>query len=205
MESRSIFLRAFEPEDYVLINKWRNDYQLQKLTCGTFRYVSSEREKEWVKNQMMNNLTNMYFAVCVNDESKKMIGYASLNNINHLFRSAYFGGTVIGDPEYHNGIAWIEMFLLVMEYAFDQLNINRLDAEALTEHQQSMTILDVMYYKVEGIKRQAVYKNGRYYDEALVSILRDEYYEHKNNGDYDFSSILARFAEITRKNKKKNA
>lgn len=49
MDNNKIFLRGFELEDYILINKWRNDPEIQNLLSGNFRYVSSEIEKEWVK------------------------------------------------------------------------------------------------------------------------------------------------------------
>ena len=42
----SIFLRGFEIEDALLINKWRNDFEIQKLVSTSFKYVSLEIEKE---------------------------------------------------------------------------------------------------------------------------------------------------------------
>jgi hypothetical protein len=45
MNNYSVYLRAFEPNDYLLINNWRNDRSIQKRTCGNFRYVSTEMEK----------------------------------------------------------------------------------------------------------------------------------------------------------------
>jgi RimJ/RimL family protein N-acetyltransferase len=74
MEKYSIFLRAFESGDYLLINKWRNDPDVQRMTGGLIKFVSSEMEKEWVHNKMLNNSKDIYLAICLNDESQKMIG-----------------------------------------------------------------------------------------------------------------------------------
>ncbi len=65
---KSIFFRAFEDGDYLIINKWRNDPQLQALTGGVFRYVSSEMEREWVHRKMLDNTQDHYLAICLNDE-----------------------------------------------------------------------------------------------------------------------------------------
>ena len=73
MEENKIFLRGFEPEDYILINQWRNDPEMQKLLSGNFRYVSLEMEREWVRQKMMNNTKEIYLSVCLNDESRRMV------------------------------------------------------------------------------------------------------------------------------------
>ena len=47
----------------------------------------------------------------------------------------------------------------------------------------------------EGVMREAVYKNGRYYDLSLMSILNKDYQEHKAAGDYELKRIIRRFAK----------
>ena len=105
---KSIFFRAFEENDHVLINKWRNDKNIQTLTGRAFRYISSQMEKEWVKDKMFNNTKDIYLAICLNDESCKMIGYCSINSIDYINRSAEQGGLVIGDPNACDGITWLD-------------------------------------------------------------------------------------------------
>ena len=97
MSDFSIFLRPFKENDHLLINKWRNDPEIQKMTGGPIRYVSLEIEREWVLSRMKDNIRNIYWAICLNNESEKMVGYISLNNIDHLNKCADAGGTVIGD------------------------------------------------------------------------------------------------------------
>ena len=134
MSNYSVFLRAFELEDYLLINKWRNDFEIQKLTCGTFRYVSSEMEKTWVQDKIMNNNHNIYWAICLNDEAKTMIGYTSINNIDYVNRSVHGGGIVIGERSLSSGNILIDVFLLKFDYIFNHLNLNRYTASCLESH-----------------------------------------------------------------------
>ena len=62
----------------------------------------------------------------------------------------------------------------------------------------------VMFSKTEGVMRQAAFKNGRYYDVSISSILREEYFNHKANGDYEISNVLKRLTKIIREKKKNN-
>jgi RimJ/RimL family protein N-acetyltransferase len=198
MGNHSILLRAFELEDYILINKWRNDPEIQKLITGPFRYVSTEMEKGWVHEKMMNNTSHIYLAICVNDESKKMIGYTSFNNINHLNRVASIGGVVIGDKNYRNGIAYIDAVCILFDYGFNELNLNRLEGSAFVLHKTSVQMLLSMGFKVEGYCRQAVYKHGRYEDVLILAILKEEYDIINNADGYTFEKVAERLTNNTK-------
>ena len=53
-----------------------------------------------------------------------------------------------------------------------------------------------MFMTTEGILRQAAYKNGRFYDLQMDSILRDEYFAHRDAGDYDIIKTIRRLRKI---------
>lgn len=130
-----------------------------------------------------------------------MIGYASLTDIHYINRSANFSGIVIGDKDYQDGFAWIETYLFVYEYAFDRLGMNRVYGESILEHTTTQAMRELMYTTKEGVQRQAVYKNGKYYDVVMSSLLKCEYEEHKYNGDYDLLAILKRVRKAKAFNK----
>ncbi|WP_369860449.1 MULTISPECIES: GNAT family N-acetyltransferase [Butyricimonas] len=198
MEENKIFLRGFEPEDYILINQWRNDPEMQKLLSGNFRYVSLEMEREWVRQKMMNNTKEIYLSVCLNDESRRMVGYASVNDIDYVSRCAHGGGVVIGDKQYRDGEIRHEVGRLIRELVFDHLNMNRFTAACLAEHKTSRIMIEACGFQLEGIKRQAVYKNGTYHDQFMFSLLREDYYRLLEEGQYSLRAF-ARQIEIVRK------
>lgn len=194
----SVFLRAFEPDDYILINKWRNDPSIQHLVGGHRRFVSSEMEKEWVRSKMLNNSTDIYLAICTNDEEKKMIGYLSINNIDHWNRTANTGGVVIGDKDYRDGIALFEASLLQLTYIFDELNMHKAYGSCLADHTSSRLIGVGLLYTEEGVLRDHKFKNGRYYDEVVSSLLEDEFREARDKGLYSMKSISQRILKAKR-------
>jgi len=59
-----------------------------------------------------------------------------------------------------------------------------------------------MFSKGEGVLRQAAYKNGKFYDVGIGALLREDYFLHKENGDYEISAVLKRLTKKIRENKK---
>lgn len=191
-----IYLRGFEEEDYININKWRHDPHIQDLVSASFKYVPKPMEKEWVRQKMMHNTHDIYLAICL-IENDEMIGYYSINNINYINRSAEGGGIII-DKKYQDGIVRHEVGILARELVFDHLNLNRYEGKCLIEHTSSRIMMEATGYKLEGIRKEAVYKNGKYHDQCVYSLLRNDYYEWREMDRYSLTS----FAKLIRKLKK---
>ena len=82
-----------------------------------------------------------------------------------------------------------------MDFVFDRLNINRFSDTAIIDNLQSNKIAEVFFFEREGVLREAIYKNGIYYDLSLMSILSKDYHRHKLAGDYEIKNIIRRFAK----------
>ena len=198
---KNVYFRSFEEDDAELIYQWMNDDELKTMSVGLNRRMCKDEALDWVKARMRHNNYQVFWAICAKD-TNKMIGYACLTDIHYINSSANFSGIVIGDKDYRDGMAWIETFLFVYEYGFERLNLNRIYGSVILGHKASMTISNIMFSKREGILRQAAYKNGRYYDVAIGSLLREEYFFHKNEGDYEIPAMLKRFIKLLRERKK---
>ena len=132
----------------------------------------------------------------------KLIGWYSINNIDHRNRKCHCGGIVIGDKRYRDGMAYREAGKLALRYILYELNMNRVTGSCLKEHILSRADMEASYWKLEGIERQAIFKNGEYHDICHYAILRDEYFEHLNNGDFD--NLTLKIAKAVKKLRKEN-
>ena len=193
---KTVFFRAFEEEDIDAIYRWKNDDELNKMTVGLNRKICKDDVAKWVRARMPHNPYEVYWAICANDETKKIIGYAQLTEIHFINSSANFSGIMIGEKDYQDGFAWLETYLFIMEYAFERLGLNRLYGTSILGHKDSNNIGKLLLWTREGVMRQAVYKNGRFYDAAIGSILKNEYFQNKSNGQYEMKAILKRLREI---------
>lgn len=192
---KTVYFRAFEEEDAEFIYKWMNDDELKKMSVGVNRRMCRDEALEWVKAKMFDNRNQVFWAIC-SKENDKMIGYASLVNIHYINRSAETGAIMIADPDYNDGIAWIESILFLLEYAFERLGLNRIYGESLMGHKMSNRVGPLMFMQVEGILRQAAFKNGQFYDLQYVGILKDEYFAHKEAGDYELPKLIRRLRKM---------
>ena len=191
-----VAFRDFEERDIDFIHRCKNDEKLNSMIVGQFKPFSYEDAVKWVQGCMGDHETYKFWAICTNDEEKRIVGWIALSDINICNQSANTHSIVIGDNNYNDGFAWIESVIFMFEYAFERLNLNRLYGMSLVGHKMSNKIGNLMYMQTEGILRQAVCKNGQFYDLQYDAILKNEYYLHKNAGDYEMKNIIRRLRKI---------
>ena len=67
--------------------------------------------------------------------------------------------------------------MAIMRYAFDELGLNRLNGSWFTDNTLSKMMYMKCGWKEEGIRRNYIYKSGKYRDLIETGILASEYYE----------------------------
>jgi RimJ/RimL family protein N-acetyltransferase len=169
----SVYLRAIELGDYVQFNKWRNDPEISKYLGANVFLVSTEREKKSVENKIFDDSKNVYFAICEN-ESKKLIGYSSINNIDLRNLKAEWGGTLIGERDFQGQGLGKEASALMLRFLFDHYPVNKCYAFCLEEHPITIKLFVSLGFQKDGILRKDIYKYGEFKNVLLFSILREE-------------------------------
>lgn len=199
MES-TVSFRDFEERDIDFVYRCKNDEKLNSLIVGNWHPFTHEEAEKWVHGCMGDHDTYKFWAICTNDEEKRIVGWVSLSNIDKVNRSACSHGIVIADPAYRNGLAWIESILFIQEQVFEKMGLNRIYGSCRVDHKLSMQMGVAMFRQTEGIQREAIFDNGKYVDIHMSSLLAREYFEHKNNGDYETSKVIRRLT-AAKKNK----
>lgn len=168
----NVYLRALE-FDYKLINQWRNDEYLRKFLGGNVFFVSSEREKKFVESKIFNDEKDIYFAIC-DRSNNEMIGYCSISNIDLRNLTAEWSGTLIGKKECLGKGYGEESAKLMLRFLFEQYPIHKCYTSCLQEHPATIKLFEKLGFKQEGILRDNIYKNGKFKNVVLYSILREE-------------------------------
>lgn len=195
----TVIFRDFEERDIDFVFKCKNDEKLNSMIVGDFHNFTYEEAAKWVHGCMGEHETFKFWAVCMNDEEQRIVGWVSLSQIDNKNSSACHHGIVIGDSNYKDGTALFESMLFSMEYAFDVLNIHRLYGSCLAEHKISPHLLNALGFTLEGKERESVFRFNRYLDVLNYSILRDEYINCKNKGAYEISHAIKKFIKSTKK------
>jgi hypothetical protein len=106
---------------------------------------------------------------------------------------------VIGEKQYRDGFEYKEAGDLAFRFIIYELNMNRVTGTCLKENVMSRAVMEASYWKLEGIEREAIYKNGSYHDKCYYAILRSEFFEHKNNGDYEERAYIRRLGDAIKR------
>jgi aminoglycoside 6'-N-acetyltransferase len=72
-----------------------------------------------------------------------------------------------------------EAIRILVDYLFLSRDLVRIQAEALVDNAASQRVLEKVGFTREGIKRKASFVRGRWRDDVLFSILREEWKEPK--------------------------
>ena len=68
---------------------------------------------------------------------------------------------------------------LITGYAFETLNLNRVALRVYEDNERGVKAYEKVGFKREGVLRQDIYREGRYWNTFLMSILREEWTARK--------------------------
>lgn len=171
IKGAKIYLSNLERDNLEQLRLWRNNPELRQY-FREYREISPDMQKAWYESRVLNNPNQVDFEI--HDlETSKLIGHCGLYYINWTYRTGEFG-IYLGDTDYRGKGYGSDSLKTLVKYGFDDLNLNRIWAEVYTNN----TALDLythVGFKVEGVMRQTVYKNGSYYDSTMIGMLKSEY------------------------------
>ena len=107
-------------------------------------------------------------------ESDALIGFVALHGIewNNQCGKLAIG---IGDPNFRNKGYGTDALHLILRYAFNELNLNRVGLDVISYNKGAIHAYEKVGFKVEGTMRESVLRDGEKYDRVMMSILRSEY------------------------------
>lgn len=171
-----IKLRALEASDMELLRETINDPEMERMVVGWSFPVSKQQQMDWY-NRTVGNPQHQRFAI---EYEGKFVGLSTLTDIDWKNRTAFHGIKLIADAPKGKGIGF-DAVCGTMQYAFEELQLNRLTGGILTYNIPSMKLYKKCGWKEEGLFREHVFKNNQYYDEIPVAILRSDYFEWKKS------------------------
>lgn len=168
-------LRAIEQGDLTKLHQWANDPETQD-GIGELHFPSSlDFHETWFQSLKLDRL-NQRFVVEIPDGN--IIGISSIINIDWRNSHAWHG-LVIGDSSSRGKGYGVDAIMATMRYAFDELNLERLDGSMIEYNKQSLGTYcgEKLGWKEEGRKKNYFYRKGQFWDQIIVGITKNNYYE----------------------------
>lgn len=179
-ESKRVKLRKMSVEDVELYHSWRNDKEVMYSTNPSLDVYSLQETRAFVEGVILNAISSKSYIIEEKD-SKKAIGIISLINIDQKNRSAECI-IDIGERDYWGKGYGKEALLLLLNYAFLEMNLHRVSLRVFSFNNRALGLYNSIGFTREGVSRQALYRNGEWHDIVHMGILKQEYLLTKDIG-----------------------
>lgn len=176
--TKRLILREWNVKDVDDLVDGLNNLNISKWLAKVPYPYTKEGAENWInfciENDKKGEKTSYYFAIELNSE-KKVIGGTSLERIDRFQGTA--GGGIWINEKYHGQGYGVEAFGERIRFAFDELELRRLENGYFTGNSSSFKMQEKFGYKLEGMKRKAFkcMANGELMDEYITGLLKEEW------------------------------
>lgn len=173
LESDRLILKPVEPEDlpYLLEQRWDSD-----LTDYIIHNpISSYNQQQWYENICRKGDVVMSIFYKENpDEKPVLLGAVGLYDINQRHQRATWKTLRIRKQYQGLGLAR-EAAIMLLDYGFNTLNINKITGDAFPENKSIITLMEHVGFKMEGRLKQHYFHQGVFKDVVIYSVLREDF------------------------------
>ncbi len=175
LKGKLVTLRPVKRSDIAYFLKWFNDPEVIQY-LGMYLPMTGMSEEKFIEDLGGSRAhTNAMFVIeAIENAETKAIGSTSLNGINAKDQNATFG-IAIGEKDYWSRGYGTEAARVIIRYGFEQLNLHRINSGAIGFNERSIRMHKRVGFTEEGRQRQAIFKNGAFYDHVMFGLLRDEW------------------------------
>lgn len=170
--NKKISIREIELRDIKTINSWRNNQHEVKFLCTNFRFINEEIDQNWYKNYLENRFENIRLAICSNKD--KMIGLLYILNIDYINRHAELSIWIGNSIDRGKGYGEFGC-KAALNHAFNNINLNKIYLKVLETNKAAISLYKKLGFKIDGISRESLFKNGSYHNVLEMSILKSEF------------------------------
>lgn len=172
-----IRLRAIERADLPTFVRWFNDPEVRQY-LAMYAPISSAMEDRWFEAQLDNKDAFLFAIEARVDETWVHIGNAGLSSIDWKNRHAAFG-IALGEKAYWGQGYGTDATRTVLRFAFHELNLHRVELEVYDQNPRARRCYEKAGFRHEGIRRQALFRDGRYHDTHRMAVLREEFEDRR--------------------------
>jgi len=165
-----IYLRAAEHEDKTIWAALENHPDPREYMFHALPTSPEEQFAIMEKSKADHN--TILFTICER-ETNEPIGVAAFYRIDWIGRMAIYYIGIAQKENWSKGFG-TEATNVMIDYAFDTLNLNRIQLHVFTENARAVKSYEKCGFKIEGTLRQAMYHKGVYCDFYVMGILKSD-------------------------------
>lgn len=169
LQGALVRLRAHEPEDEPHVYRWINDPEVTEHLAARYPY-SHAQEREFLSSPPA--YSNLFLTVVTKDEGRP-IGNVSLRGASPESRSCNLG-IMIGEKDCWGRGYGTDSMRTLCRFGFEMMNLHRIELDVFAENDRARHVYEKVGFVVEGRRRQAHFRGGRYSDIIVMGLLAGE-------------------------------
>ncbi|MBI2627903.1 MAG: GNAT family N-acetyltransferase [Candidatus Niyogibacteria bacterium] len=175
IKSKLVGLRAVEREDLSMLKDWRNIPKFRK-NFREFRELNLDNQKKWFENIVVGSQNDFMFII-ERLKDKLSVGVCGLVYINWISRSADLSFYIGLNEEYIDTKGYaLEAAKLLLDYGFNNLNLHKIWMELYEFDKKKIDFFTKkLNFKKDGELRDNCFKEGKYWNSHIYSLLNKEY------------------------------
>lgn len=172
-EGSRIRLAPLTSLDTALIARWQQDsYYLRHLDANIAYPKSESQVGEWIREGQRGR-EHFLFGIRVLPMDD-LIGFIELSDVMWSHRNSWLT-IAIGDAEYRGRGYGSEAMSLILEFAFRELNLHRVQLTVFSYNTPAIRLYEKLGFQREGVYREFLERDGQRFDMILYAILKREW------------------------------
>jgi RimJ/RimL family protein N-acetyltransferase len=172
-EGQKVRLREYRKEDIPLRLKYINDPEVGRSLTPDIPYpMTLHEEEKWF--QSITAISDTYRFAIETLADNQFIGGCSINGVDWKNSVATIG-IFIGSKNHRGDGYGTDALKVLIEFIFLQMDINKIRLTVYSFNQCAIRCYEKCGFKVEGVLRQEIFKDGKRYDKIAMGILKEEY------------------------------
>ena len=167
-----MILRRHEPENLDAFRRWYSDADVARLARYQDGPMRIEEIDRFFQARALGS-ESLAMAIHVR-ETNRLIGSCAFSQMDADNGSALFHITIGEKREWGHGYG-TEATRLMLEHAFNALGLHRVALAVFEFNERAVRAYKRNGFKVEGRAREAIWRDGRWWDELSMSILQTEW------------------------------
>lgn len=176
LQGKQIYLANYIDGDAEYLSDWQWDEAFWSGMCEDVCHPYGV--KEWTAMFENADSNDEITFTIRNIDDSMLIGFVSLSNILLRSQRAIIGIGIPQASDRQHGYGR-EALNLIIEYAFDHLNLHKLNLEVHSFNTSTIKLYEQLGFVREGVNREAIPQGGQWYDEYQYGLLASEWHAHQ--------------------------
>jgi RimJ/RimL family protein N-acetyltransferase len=174
LEGGSVVLRRHQPGNLGQVVRWYRDPELARLTRYQTRPMTVEEIESFFRVRLLA-ADALAYAIHLR-ERDRFVGITTFSALDPDNGSALFHITIGERDAWGRGFG-TEAAELMLRHAFERIGLHRVGLSVFSFNTRAIASYEKVGFREEGRLRDAIWRDGRYWDEVQMGVLEEEWRE----------------------------